>query len=99
REKVFRVLHDELVHGVALGNEDGKAVARPAAGPARLLPGAGDGARVARHDAGLQVADVDAQFQGVCAHHAHDATVPQALFDITPEVRQVASPIAGHIVV
>ncbi len=98
-EEVVRVLHDELVHGVALGNQDGKAVPGPAPGPARLLPGAGDGARVARHDARLQVADVDAQLQRVGAHNAHDRAVAQPLFNVAPEVRQIAAPVAGDEVV
>ena len=70
--------------------------ARPGAAPgsAHLLPGAGDGARVADADRRVERADVDAELEGVRGHHPADAPVPQPGLDLVPLVRQVAAPIA-----
>ena len=95
-EEVVRMFDDELVHGAAPGDQNGKALSRATADPSGLLPGAGDGTRIADHDAGLQIADVDPQFQGVGAHHAHHLAIPQSRFDLAPQVGEIAAPVSGH---
>src|SRR5207302_3557831 len=60
-----------------------------------LLPGAGDGARIAAEDRCIEVADVDAQLQGIGADHAAHRTVAKAVLDLAPLQRQVAAPVAA----
>ncbi len=64
--------------------------------PARLLPGAGDGTGITRHDAGLQVADIDAQLQGVGADNTHHLPLTESLFHFPPQVGKIAPPVARH---
>ena len=95
REKVIRIFHDKLVQRIAACDQDGK---RSACAPARasgLLPGAGNRSRIARHDAGFQIADVNAQFQRVGADDTHYFTCAQAVFDFPPEVRQITAAVSG----
>ena len=98
-KEIVGVFHDELVHGIALCNQDREALPCPAARPACLLPGAGDRARIADHDACLQIADIDAELEGVCAHNPHDAFLAQAFFDLPPQVGQIPAPVARHVMV
>lgn len=64
-EEVAGVAHEVLVQGVFLGNEDHGAVLAAASHPAAALPGGHDRAGIAHQQAQIQVADVDAQLQGV----------------------------------
>ncbi len=65
-----------------------------AAGPAQLLPGAGDGAGIAGEHRRLQRADIDSQLQGVGAHHAQDLALPQLPLDLPALLGQVSSPVS-----
>jgi len=98
-KEIVRVFHNELIHGIALSDQDGKAAACSASCSACLLPGTGNGSRITHHDACLQVADVDAQFEGIRTYHPHDAAFTETLFDLPPEVGKVATAVTGHIVV
>ena len=67
----------------------------PPPGPADLLPGTGDGARIAAEDRGIKVANIDPQLQGIGADHAAHRTVAKAVLDLAPLQRQVAAPVAA----
>ena len=71
-EQVVGVRRDVPVERAGAGDEDGDAHLLPSAGPADLLPGARDGARIAGDDRHVQAPDVDAQLQGRGAHDAQD---------------------------
>src|SRR5439155_5816936 len=66
----------------------------PAARATELLPGAGDGARVAGQDRDVERADVDAQLECVRRDDTEDLAVPQASLDRPALRRQVAAPVA-----
>ena len=70
----------------------------PARRPARpaWLPGAGDGTGITGHDAGLQFADIDSKLQGIGAHHTDNLAVAQPLFDLTPEIGEIAAAVARN---
>ena len=77
-EEVRRVAHDELIERSARCDQHRR---RPSAAPARAtraLPRRRDGSRIARHDAHVERADVDAEFQRVGRHHGSNAAVAQA---------------------
>ena len=91
----FRVLDHVLVQRVAARDEERHGCPVPPAGPARLLPGAGDRARIAVDDARLQLADVDAELQRVRADDAEDLAAAQAPLDLPPLLRQIAAAVAA----
>ncbi len=93
-QEVLGVADDELVERRARGHEDPDR-AGSTSGPAELLPGGGDGPRVADQDGGLQAADVDAELERVGAHHAGDLSAAQAGLDLAPPQRQVARAVAA----
>ena len=86
-EEVVGVLDDVLVQGRAGRDQHRRRRPLPPAGPARLLPRAGDGARIARHDARFQLAHVDAQLQRVGADDAQHVAAAQAPLDGPPLAR------------
>src|SRR5690606_40099269 len=61
---------------------------------ARLLEGTRNISRVPRHDARLQLTDINTEFQRICADDGPDVPFPQALFDFSPLRRQITAPIA-----
>ena len=63
----------------------------PAAGPARLLIDAGNGAGIADKHGRAQPADVDAQFEGVGGDDGLERAGAQALFDLATLGRKVAA--------
>ena len=95
-EEVLGVRGHVLVDGTGAGHQDGHADVLAAPGAAHLLPGAGDGARVAGQHGHVQPADVDAELQGVGADDAEDLAGAQAGLDGAPLRRQVAAAIAAH---
>ncbi len=93
-EEELRVGRQVLVQGRGAGDEDDQRRAGPASGPAGLLPGAGDGAGVADHNAGRHLPDVHAQFQRVGGDDGPDGPLPQAALNLPPLRGQVAAPVA-----
>jgi hypothetical protein len=61
----FRVVHEVLVDRRVLGDEHDQRAVALAPHPPGLLPEPGDAARMAGEDAEFEVADVDAQLQGI----------------------------------
>ena len=94
-QEELRVVDHVLVNGCLRGHEDcHRDIASPA-GPAHLLPGGGDGARVAREDRNIQAADVHAQLEGVGRDDAQHLAIAQASLDGAPLRGQVATPVAA----
>ena len=69
-EQELRVVDDVLVDRGAGRDHDADAGPRPPTGPPELLPGAGDGTRVARQDGDVEAPDVHAELQRVGADDA-----------------------------
>ena len=69
-EEELRMAHEVLVERVVQADEEANRVLLAPPAPPRLLPGAGDAARVAGEYGGIQVADVHAQLQGGGRHRA-----------------------------
>ena len=94
-ENVAWVGADVLVQRAVVGHHQrhGLVVAPP--GAARLLPDGGNRARVAGDNGRIQLANVDAQLQGVGGHHAANLPGAQAVFDLAALQGQVAAAIAG----
>ena len=78
------------------GHHYGARSSAAAAGAAGALPGGGDGAGVSGHDAGVERADVDAEFERVGGDDAANAAVAQTAFDFAPFARQIAAAIAAN---
>ena len=95
-EEVERVVHEVLVDGRVLGDEEDDRLLGASARAAGLLPGAGDGAGVADDAAGVQAADVDAQLQGVGAGDAQEFPLRQLALDLAPLGGQVAAAVGVH---
>jgi hypothetical protein len=85
----------ELVDRSRSGNQDGSRRFQPPARPTHLLPGGGNGARVAGQDGCVQPADIDAQLQRIGRHDAEDFTRTQSRFYVAPLRRQVTAAIAA----
>ena len=95
-EEVIWVVHDVLVQWAGARNQHSAGDIVPAACPSRLLPGAGDGSGIPAHDAGVQLADVDPQLQGVGRDHAPHLPLSKATLDLPPLLGKVAPPVAAN---
>ncbi len=83
-QQVLGVAQQELVEGRVGGDEDAQGGGLPPPGPAQLLPGAGQGARIADQHRCVEAANVDAQLQGVGGDDRADASAPQSRLDGPP---------------
>ena len=63
-EKELRVFHEELVKGIAAGDENDQRLASGATDAAGALPGVDDGSRVADEDTDVEPTNIDPQFEG-----------------------------------
>lgn len=97
-EEIAGMLNNELVERRRTGHQEDHRTFLGAPRAAALLPGGGDGPRVARQHCRLEPADVDAQFQGVGADHAQVAAGARAFLDVAPFVGEIASPVAADTV-
>ena len=95
-QEIIRVADDVLIDGSGGRNVEDDARPLSAACTTCLLPGAGDGARVAAEHAGIQRADVNAQFEGVGGDHRVDVARAQALLDLAALRGQIAAAVAPH---
>ncbi len=94
-EKIVGVGDDILVQGGAARHEQGQRGAATPPCAAGLLPGAGNGPGIAVNDAGLQLADIKAQLQGIGADHRLYLAFTQAHLDGAPLPGQVAAAVAA----
>ena len=92
-KEILGVTHDELVHRLVVGDEEDDGGLGAAAGAARLLPGACDGAREADDEGSVEPADVDAQLQGIRAGDPQQLAAEQLSLDFPPLRRQVTAPV------
>ena len=95
-EQELRVVDDVLVDRGAGRDHDADAGPRPPTGTTELLPGAGDGTRVARQDGDVEAPDIHAELQRVGADDPEDLAVAQALLDGAPLGWQVPAAVAPH---
>ncbi len=89
----LRMPHQVLVQRVVLTDEHGKRRPVSPPRPAGLLPGAGDTARIADEDGGVQLAHVDAQLQGVGRGDGQQLAGEQASLDLTPFLGGIAAAV------
>ncbi len=89
------MLDDVAVDRTAAGDQDRHARPAAASGASHLLPGGRDRARIAGQNRDVELADVDAQFQGVGGDDAEQLSVAQAAFHGPTLGGQVPSPIAA----
>ena len=95
-EKIVRMRNDVLVEGRGRCDHDHQRFAIAAARAPGLLPSAGDRAGIAAQKAGLQLADVDAQFQCVGRRHDGDFARAQRALNFAPLRGQIAAAVAAH---
>ena len=94
-EQRLGVVDEVGVQRVVAGDQDGERALARAAGPARLLPQRGPGARVARDQYGVEAGDVDAEFQGGGGGQAEELAGVQGLLEGAALLGQVAAPVGG----
>ncbi len=94
-EEIGRVANDELIERRAAGHHHRGGSAGPPPRASRALPRGGDRARISRHDADIERADVDAEFQRVGGDDGPHRTVAQPLLDLAATVRQIPAAIAA----
>ena len=95
REEIFGMMGQELVERTGRGDQHGGCRVISAPGPARLLPDAGDGSRIADQHRRAQPADVDAQFEGIGGNDEFDRAIAQSFFDLAALGGQVAGAVAA----
>ena len=96
REEVFGVGHQVLVNRRVPADEKDQRILALSAGPARLLPQAGDRAGIPHEEAGVEAADVNAELECVRARHAENLLAHEFLLDLAPLLRQVAAAVGAH---
>ena len=95
-EKIIRMLHDELIERRRGSDQHGAGASAAAPGAAGALPSGGNRSGIARHDRGVERADVDAQLQRVRRNHAANAAFAQAVLDFAALAGEIASAIAAN---
>ena len=95
-QEVVRVADDILVDGRRGRHKEYDAGALAPSRAPRLLPRAGNGAGISAQNAGIQRADVDAQFKGVGGHHRVNLPGAEAALDFPSLGGQVSAPVAPH---
>jgi len=93
---ILGMVDEILVERGLAGHQEGGALGTAAASAARLLPSAGDRARVAAHDADRHPANVHAQFQCIGGYHHPYRAVAQPSLDRAPLAGKVSSAVAAH---
>ena len=94
-EEVVGVLRDELVERRRVGDQHRHRGARAPAGAARLLPGRGDGARIAHQHRRVEAADVDPELERVRGDDPEHRALAQPALDLAALERQVAAAVAA----
>ena len=94
-EEELRVVHHVAIDRRAGRDQDPDADALAPAGPADLLPGRGDRARIAGEDRHVEPSDVDAELERVRADDPEDLAVAQPALDRAALRGQVAAAVAA----
>ena len=87
--------HDELIQRGAGPHEDGERQVAPPPSPPHLLPGAGDRAGVSHQDRRRELADIDAELEGVRRRDGAHRAAAQARLDPPPLAREIPGPVPG----
>jgi hypothetical protein len=82
-EEVVRVTQQVLVNWIVAGQQHGKAFVVASAAAARLLPTAGDRARVVHQEGNVERADVDPKLKRIGGGNATKVAVEQILLDLS----------------
>ena len=81
-QQCVRMAHQILIERVIARDQDGERLLVAAAGPSRLLPCAGDAARIADQHRGVESSHVNAQFQRVCRRNAQQPAIEKLPFNL-----------------
>ena len=95
-EKIIRMLHDELIQRRRRRDHHRARCSAASASPPRALPCGSDRARITRHHARVQRADINPQFQRTRRDHATNSPVAQAALNLSALTRQVSPAIAAN---
>src|SRR6266851_7310143 len=90
------MLHDELVERRGRRNE--YRTGTPATPPctASALPGRSNGARIARHHASIERANIDSQLESIRGHDSAYSAFAQPTFDLAPFSGQIPTAVAAN---
>ena len=88
-----RVAHQVLIQRIVPGHQDAQRGLLSSTAPSDLLPGAADAAGVAGQNGRVQIADIEAQLQGVGGGHPQQLTAEQGTLDLPTLLGEVASPV------
>ena len=94
-EDLRRMRHDVLIQWVVLGDEHDERSLLRASGAARLLPRAGDGARIPGDDARVQPAYVDPELERARRRDPEQPSVGEVALQRAPLLGQVAGAVRG----
>ena len=94
-EQVLRMGDHELVEGGARAHQDRERGLAPPARAAHLLPRAGDRPGIPHQDRGGELADVDAELQGVRRRDRPQGAAAEPRFDPPALAREVPGPVAA----
>ena len=92
-EKGIGVAHKILVKGVVQSSEETQRFSLAPPASSRLLPGAGNTARIAVKYRSLKATAVNTQFQGVGRHHSQQPAAEQLPLNLASFLREIACPI------
>ena len=94
-EQIAGFAREVLIERRARGHKNADALTTASTGSSDPLPRGRDRPGIAGTDDGIELPDVDAEFERIRGHDRKDFTVPKSPFDVAPLGRQVTSPI-GH---
>ncbi len=92
-KEIVRVAHEVLINGRVVGDQEDQGFLRAATCASGLLPRAGDGAGVADHEAGVEAADINAEFERVGAGDAEDIAFGKTPLDLAALLGEIAAAI------
>ena len=95
-EKIFRMLHDELIERRRRRHQHRARSSAPPPGAPGALPGRRNRTRISRHHARIERSDVDPQFQRIRRHHSAHAPFAQPAFDLASLARQISAAISAN---
>src|SRR5580704_11152066 len=95
-EEVIRVLHNKLVQRRGRRYQHSARCSAPSPRAPGALPGGSNRTRITRHHRGIELTDVDSEFQSVCCNYAAYTALTQAALDFAPVPGQISSARPAH---
>src|SRR6267378_3444169 len=95
-EEIVGMADDELIERRGGSHQHGARTSAAAASAPGALPGGGDSAGIARHDDGIEGADVNAELKRARRNNSADFSIAEAAFDFAAFVRQVTAAVAAN---